>query len=344
MKLKPGTIYFVRESGDITGGLSNLVKIGLVEGDRSPFDRLREHQTGNPRKLLFDESQFVSTEAVAYVEAQLHNSFADKRVSGEWFKFPNEVEVESAVAQARVFAANVAALNPVLLEAEKLYWSYSNSNIIEATIELANLGKRHACATLVAAGFESVLKEVKSSMLQVAALDGQDAIDQYFREVEYTTEPSFSRTKFQTSSKENKDLYSRYQYQEPKWDPKFENLFAASSESEVLNGLATVADLLQAVTNARQAHAVDDLNDLDLHVRVLKAPFDWDVEYSEAHLKVACGENEGIEGVCTWKRADKLSSKKFDEGAFQKENPDLFDDFIDPGETRTKKIRMPFKK
>jgi hypothetical protein len=205
------------------------------------------------------------------------------------------------------------------------------------------LGKRHACATLIAAGFESVLKEVKSSMLQVAALDGQDAIDQYFREVQYTTEPSFSRTKFQASSKENKELYSRYQYQEPKWDPKFENLIDASTQTEVLDGLVTVTDLIQAVATAKQAHAVDELNDLDLRVRVLKAPFDWEVEYSEAHLKVACAENEGIEGVCTWKRADKLSSKKFDEGAFQKDNPNLYDDFIDPGETRTKKIRMPFK-
>ena len=59
---------------------------------------------------MFDESQFVNTEAVEYVEPQLHKSFPNKIVSGEWFIFPTEEDAESSVFSGRAFAANVLAL------------------------------------------------------------------------------------------------------------------------------------------------------------------------------------------------------------------------------------------
>ena len=74
-----GEIYFVRERTD--NGFSPFVKIGLVHGIRDSLTRLKEHQTGNPRRLFIDEKQVVRTEAVDRVEAQMHKIFSPKRVS-----------------------------------------------------------------------------------------------------------------------------------------------------------------------------------------------------------------------------------------------------------------------
>ena len=47
-----GEIYFIREQ--LAGGYSEFTKIGLVreKDGRSSADRIKEHQTGNPRPLM----------------------------------------------------------------------------------------------------------------------------------------------------------------------------------------------------------------------------------------------------------------------------------------------------
>lgn len=118
MSLEPGEIYFVRELAG--SGFGPYVKIGLVakSDHRSSFERLKEHQTGNPRALRIDESQIVKTDAVSIVEAQLHKIFAPKRVSGEWFNFPSEQDVFQAISEAQRLSTEIAELVPIFQEVE----------------------------------------------------------------------------------------------------------------------------------------------------------------------------------------------------------------------------------
>ena len=51
--LKPGKLYFLGEKDLLTGEKSKYVKIGLVNGEeRDTESRIKEHQTGNPRKIF----------------------------------------------------------------------------------------------------------------------------------------------------------------------------------------------------------------------------------------------------------------------------------------------------
>ena len=66
METTKGEIYFIREME--AGQLTEHTKIGLIsyKKDRSSNDRLPEHQTGNPRKLVI--SHVVVTDCVTAVE------------------------------------------------------------------------------------------------------------------------------------------------------------------------------------------------------------------------------------------------------------------------------------
>ncbi len=342
MKLVPGTIYFVRESDSKTSGHSDLVKIGLVEGKRSPFERLREHQTGNPRKLLFDESQFVWTDAVAFVEAQLHSKFAKLRVSGEWFQFQSEKEIEEAVSSAREFAEKAASINPLMVRAEELFWKLSEGEILASTAQSRALGEDCVRADHLGGLLETQMAEVRKAMLSIAEEDGEEAIKEFYRTIEYTKAPAFSATLLK--SKFGQEMYDAYVYQEPKWNPKFEVISPLVENDDFNKMLETISSVQAKVSDARSSHDVFGLNELDLEIRTLLAPQEWNQVYAETHLKDLCGASPGIEGVCNWVRQESLGNKQIDKGRLFAEKPDVFEASVAPGAKVTSKIRMPFKK
>ena len=79
-----GQIYFLDEI-DPRGPKSNYIKIGKISPNdkgRSSLDRLKEHQTGNPRQL--NERYVLGTLAdVSKLESILHNSFSTRRIRDE---------------------------------------------------------------------------------------------------------------------------------------------------------------------------------------------------------------------------------------------------------------------
>jgi len=117
MELGQGEIYFIAERD----GSSNtgFIKIGLVrERDgRNSYDRIKEHQTGNPRPL--ELLNVVKTVLVSTVENTLHREYAGRRVSGEWFKL-DQPALADAVARCRILAETYAAHIPALEAANAL--------------------------------------------------------------------------------------------------------------------------------------------------------------------------------------------------------------------------------
>jgi len=71
-------IYFIRESG------TNMTKIGMTNQSRGPKQRLKELQTGNPRKLIV--SAQLLTFDTSQAEKNIHALLLGKHVRGEWFE------------------------------------------------------------------------------------------------------------------------------------------------------------------------------------------------------------------------------------------------------------------
>jgi hypothetical protein len=72
-----GWLYFIGESG-----LTSFVKIGFTK--YPPAVRLKQLQTGNPRKLML--LYYRKFPDVMDVESRLHERFDEDRVEGEWFR------------------------------------------------------------------------------------------------------------------------------------------------------------------------------------------------------------------------------------------------------------------
>jgi hypothetical protein len=53
---------------------------------------------------------------------------------------------------------------------------------------------------------------------------------------------------------------------------------------------------------------------------------DWETNLAGAQLKNLCGNSEGIEGICTWKRVEQID-EKFDRKAFSESHPELVEKF-----------------
>jgi hypothetical protein len=88
-----GYVYFIRDGGKIT-------KVGRTK--LKPEKRLRQLQTGNPRKLELIAWIEVADDVV--VERDLHKKWADRRSphgGSEWFKI-SRADIHTALRDVRV--------------------------------------------------------------------------------------------------------------------------------------------------------------------------------------------------------------------------------------------------
>jgi hypothetical protein len=88
--------------------------------ERKSRDRLKEHQTGNPQKLVLDDARVVPSVAVSATEKAMHNLFALKRVRGEWFYVPEDSELEGIIETCRQFDQGLADHRVVISKANEL--------------------------------------------------------------------------------------------------------------------------------------------------------------------------------------------------------------------------------
>jgi hypothetical protein len=318
-----GEIYFVRER--TKEDFSPFVKIGLVHGIRDSLERLKEHQTGNPRPLFIDEAQVVKTEAVDLVEAQMHKFFAPRRVSGEWFEFPNNEELAQAVSKARELSREASSMMPILQAAEELSKKTSSEGKIPATQESLDLSVAIAQAGGRVAVCKDLEKVIKSKLAQAMEADEGNVKDT----IEMMTKTYKAKFNEKEFLKDHAELYAKYVELVQKWKkPDFRMAAKASLrdalDEDFLSQIVEIESMINSVDSLEHAYR---LIEPQLLLTKLKARSEWDLETSKAKLKVLCGEASGIEGVCTWIR--KFEEKPvFNEPLFVEENPEMYFDYL----------------
>ncbi|MGA0081945.1 MAG: GIY-YIG nuclease family protein, partial [Ilumatobacteraceae bacterium] len=97
-----GEVYFIGERDRSTGKLTENVKIGMVGAKGDSGERLKQHQTGNPRDLVLHH--VVETPAPFWVENGLHQRLTGLRVRAEWHKLDPK-GLEDAIRLAEVLAS-----------------------------------------------------------------------------------------------------------------------------------------------------------------------------------------------------------------------------------------------
>jgi len=322
-----GEIYFIQELDPHTKKHTTYVKIGLVrtaEG-RDSFSRLFEHQTGNPRPLSLSRNLVVQTPAVDLVEAKLHQHFSRQRIHGEWFEFSDSKELKSAVKVAREFSAEVEPLVPLFKKSESLKLVVSNGKPKKATSD----DIQNARELAVAKNRLKVVKNLEDLLGQVihsAVVSGSDVSQATItREINYS--PKFLESDF---AQAHPKIYQKYLEQKTKVEGSFLLKLKVDELEELGEEFLKNADSIHAKINDLSPESKDfqiKIVDISLDITHLKGICEWDLKVFETKLKISLGKYDLFEGICSWKRVEKVSSK-FNSGKFAAENPELAREFV----------------
>jgi hypothetical protein len=332
MKFQRGEIYFVREQ--INGKDSKNVKIGLVNSPKTSEERLIQHRTGNPNHLYIANK--IVTDAVHYVEKQLHKKYADKRISGEWFDLGNPDFFKKAIEDALSLSGDIAAKMPVITRAQSLDTEFDNLASVGPTDEIHDVAAELARSELFESGLKKLKKATMDAFKSTAEEEGTEVLETYFREITVYPKPKFDSTEF--SDAEPEETVKKYTTFDEKLISDF-SLLAPFKKSIGL-GDAFNNQILEFTNSLSEATSASDLVDLYAlleKVETEQKTLEWPLTYLEAELKVFCNLSAGIDGIASWKRRVDMIPR-IDEDRLYFDDSSLYNKYVTQADPYTKKI------
>ena len=329
--VKSGYIYFLREQDVLSGDTFDYVKIGKTDGDRPVSERIDDHQTGNPRRILDHESFQVSS--IDTVETHLHHLFAEYRILGEWFHM-NESTLKTAIKEGKRIDKEVSSHVGALEAAVEANKEVSSEPEREATKEeqalLEEAIRVGEALNRLKARQDCLEWELRASMGAAMGIDGI-----------LTVTKVKSLPKFDEKGLQEKEpaIYQSFLVE----DSSLKRPFSLATKTRSATKLEPE---LGAKKKEFKAQAVEELEGLDkplgkrtaqlasLHEEYLKTMGEISQatiqkQLLEAQIKAACALAIGIEGVCKWSRSIE-TKMKFDRKSFEQKHPDLLKEYMLP--------------
>ncbi len=311
--LTPGWLYFLRDRDFRSGQVSNYVKIGLTKFDRPVEDRIYDHQTGNAREVYsVYEMQVI---AVSTTENYLHHVWAPYRVHGEWFKMDDD-QVAAAIRQAETLNQLIESHRPQIELATTIYNVLSNGKTKKASkdeLELAfdwlETKKKHVLAKNNASLFAHRLRRLMGDCRGIeGVIDFQDKLTVSTLDKKKIKEKYPDLVKQYTTTNTSISGTLKPEYTNPLLKGLDENLAKQIKDEKDLQISSSDPDDFSNDSATRtpeieQVHS-DYLGSLG-RTRELKIELDLIVD----RVKANCGLNDGIEGLCAWKREESESEK-----------------------------------
>ena len=311
--LTPGWLYFLRDRDFRSGQVSNYVKIGLTKFDRPVEERIYDHQTGNAREVYSVHEMQVS--AVSTTENYLHRVWAPCRVHGEWFEM-DDSQVAEAIKQADELNLLIESHRPQIELATTIYNQVSNGKMKKSSKEDLSLAdewletkKKH----IIAKGNVSLFTQrLRSLMSDCRGIEGV---------MDYQDKLTAAALDKKTIKKNHPDLVEQYttattsisgalkpDYSNPTLKGLDENLDKKIKDEKTSQVSGSdpddfTNDSASRTKEIEQVHS-DYLDSLGRE-RELKIRLDLIVD----RVKAACGLNDGVDGLCIWKREESESEK-----------------------------------
>ena len=326
--LKPGWLYFLRDRDYRSGSEGDYVKIGLTNFERPVADRIDDHQTGNPRELYSLHEMQVS--AISTVENYLHHQYAVSRVHGEWFEM-SDSQIGEAIEKADQLNELIERHREEIELGMEIYNMPSNGVVREASEDDLALGEEWLRAKerhLMAKSTSTLHRERLLRMM--GACRGIEGV------VDFQDKVRSASTDKSAIKKLHPDLVDRYSSIKASVSGILKAEFANPSLKDLDESLADRIKIEKA--GKHDGSEPDDYDDSpaprapeieEAHVALLsslgeerESKINLDLAVDRA--KAACGMNDGIEGVCRWKRVE-VETPVIDWKGLEEDNPDVVD-------------------
>jgi hypothetical protein len=324
-----GSIYFLRDVDYLTGEVGKYVKVGLVRKDKSTEQRIKEHQTGNPRGIK-DVHTMTGVPFVEKLETQLHYRFIEKWIAGEWMDL-NDEELKEVIKEGERLREEQEIFRNELMNADNLAKDTSNGSSIPFSDELLDLKDKYITLHERSERISGELKLIRSQLLSF--LGDAGSIPGVISVSLTAAGSSFDVKRFET---EHPDLFSQYKVFKqgtvsgsfsvigkqmfkkiaPEMD---EQIKCLPKENFTGNNLEKVIPLTDEI---KKRHVK--------HLKLLKDQkmLEWEMDLIECQLKMAIGDHDEIADVCKWKRVKREDKEEFDEAGFKSDLPDVYDQYL----------------
>ena len=319
-----GSLYFITERDPFCDAPAGYVKIGLVRDNdmgRSSDDRLLEHQTGNPRSLQIAAS--ISTKAsISELEASVHQRLAAYRVSGEWFRI-GDSGIQRFVDAAEELKTELELLHSCTSSLTPFTEVRDNGEELQADSEAEDL---HAGALSLISRIQKLERKQKLLTLQLQCIGGLE-----FTDIEGICRHQYSAgsSRFDSAGFERAHPLLMQELGRHRISGTFRlRKRPTASRGDEMKQLEQIckdqnvtdngplALPRSAETERMHAEWIDVHSDLQ--------PLKHQLRQHEARLKLICAEASGIQGVCSWKRALRLTMQR---EVLAKSHPDLAAEF-----------------
>jgi len=323
-----GELYFLGEIDLRSQSMTPFVKIGIVKEsqDRDTAKRLKEHQTGNPRRIV--EIAIIGTSRVERIETLLHQTFAPVGVGGEWFELGGD-RLTDAITHAQNLADSMTGAEETLRLAEGLNDHLSHGEPLKSDESLVAHHRRCLELRAVSKAIDSAQTLVKNALGE-AASNGID-VSRFVQVIRREASPAFDKKAFQLAHPEE---WMEFQVEYMRADKRFLPARDPSLDLSVERLAPVVARLASEVettidSGTSDIDSIAHLHSLSLDLLREGAAIDFEADRVEAELKVACGEAPGIEGICSWKRV-MIPDTKLDVKALAEQHPELHQRYLTP--------------
>ena len=326
-----GVLYIIGEHSH-NGTPTDMYKVGIVRDNdrsRSVDERLREHQTGNPRELFIAHTE--QTPLVERIETLIHGQHATQRVGGEWFHLPG-TGLNNLIATAATHIAAANTVTPILHQANDLAATPSNGQTIPASSEHLALHNHYINVRAQLSACQTAINHLITQLLT------RQHTEQPRRPWVHVDVKAARRTidkkAFEAA---HPDLYQQYVTEKESFTKAFRpSTKGTATPLEAAN--PTLAEITTTATNSHaDTHDGDTLHRIYLAVLEQQAPLLWAQDQIDTTMRVACADNDAISDICTWKRST-VTRPELDTDALKTEHPDLFEQFVQTGEPTTAHI------
>lgn len=336
--LTEGTLYIDRDRDVRTGEWGPYVKIGIVRDGKTPEQRVKELQTGNPRRVHTIKT--YSSPMVESLETRLHHNFATMWVRGEWFEMDENFVNNELDQHIRNYIEEQNEAIEYHKQREELKSTASNGTVREPTEDEQNLHAEYIDAKVRNDVLNAQSQILKAKLMAEMGQGG--GVNGILKLVKRTkpgkTTPAHQKFDAKAFKENYPQLYAQLvvvSQSAPKGsltmkkvpalnkqDPELRDLEKSSKESceeiKVTNCDNEAIDPSEAL---KQLHLE--------YIELLGEIFDTELkmERIKSKLAVALGDHEGISDILVWKRVSK-AEEKLDAKLVQQEQPDAYNDSL----------------